>query len=256
MSKNGLGGEIMNKKITTRNKYRNTKSWNPFVGCSFGCIYCKPSFQNLIAWIGRMRRCIFCQKYIPHGHLERLTRIPREKAIFVCEDGDLSFATDEFVRQILEAMNQDQREDRLWFLQSKNPKCFQKYLEMLPENTYLLTTLETNRGDGYGEISKAPKPSQRYNDFLNLNWDKKLITIEPVLDFDLDAFVDWIVNIKPKAVFIGYNSYPNTVPLLEPYRKKTWQLIHTLEGKGIKVFKKEMRDKRVTKKAYRDFAEN
>jgi len=43
-----------------------------------------------------------------------------------------------------------------------------KYIEFLPENTYLLTTLETNRDIGYGEISKAPKPSQRYNDFLGL----------------------------------------------------------------------------------------
>ena len=102
------------------------------------------------------------------------------------------------------------------------------------------------------KISKAPKPSKRYKDFLALKWDKKIVTIEPILDFDLETFLEWILSIKPKAVFIGYNSRPRAVELPEPEKKKTWQLIHSLEEKGIQVLKKEMRDRRVTKKAYRD----
>lgn len=57
---------------------------------------------------------------------------------------------------------QDKRKGRVWLIQSKTPSCFQKYLSFLPENTYLLTTLETNRDEGYEKISKAPKPSERY----------------------------------------------------------------------------------------------
>jgi hypothetical protein len=162
---------------------------------------------------------------------------------------------DMLLEACMHAMNQDETKDRIWFMQSKNPKCLEKYIEFLPENTYLLTTLETNRDIGYGEISKAPKPSQRYNDFLGLEWNKKMVTVEPILDFDLDTFVDWIVSISPKAVFIGYNSHPNKVPLPEPEKKKTWQLIHILEECRIQVLKKEMRDKRVRKRAHRDFEE-
>jgi hypothetical protein len=233
--------------------YRDTKSWNPFVGCRFGCVYCKPSFQNLIAWIGRMRHCEPCKSYSPHEHPERLDRVPRDEAIFVCEDGDISFAEPRFMKSILETMRSDDREYRVWFLQSKNPRCLGQYVELLPENTYLLTTLETNRDEGYDTISKAPPPSERYKDFLSLKWNKKMVTVEPIMDFDLDTFSEWILSITPKAVFIGYNSHPKKVPLPEPEKKKTWQLIHTLEKNGILVLKKEMRDKRARKKAYRDF---
>lgn len=239
--------------MRTERVYRDTKSWNPFVGCRFGCVYCKPSFQNLIAWLGRMHHCEDCKSYSPHEHPERLTRIPREKAIFVCEDGDISFAEPRFVRSILQAMRSDDREGRVWFLQSKNPRCLGEYVELLPENTYLLTTLETNKDEGYGKISKAPPPTERYKDFLSLKWNRKMATVEPIMDFDLDTFSKWILSIAPKAVFIGYNSHPKKTPLPEPEKKKTWQLIHTLEKNGIRVLKKEMRDKRVSKKAYRDF---
>jgi hypothetical protein len=239
--------------IDRKKEYKSTKSWNPFVGCSFDCIYCKPSFKDLLAWIGSMRHCENCQNYSPHEHPERLDRIPKDKAIFVCEDGDISFATPQFMQSVFEAMRQDTIADRKWFLQSKNPKCFRKYLKLLPDNTYLVTTLETNRDQDYDKFSKAPQPSQRCEDFLELQWDKKLITIEPIMDFDLDIFVQWIMSIKPKAVFIGYNSKPKEVSLPEPPKGKTLELIQTLEEAGIQVLRKEMRDGSVAKKAYRDF---
>jgi hypothetical protein len=52
---------------------------------------------------------------------------------------------------------------------------------------------------------------------------------------------------------VGYNSHPKIVSLKEPEKKKTWQLTHGLENHSIRILKKEMRDKRVRKKAYRDF---
>jgi len=156
-------------------KYRTTRSWNPFVGCGFNCIYCKPSFQDLIAWLGRMHGCELCQQYSPHEHPERLKRIPSDRAIFVCEDGDIAFADPKVMDKIFAAMRKDKKKNRVWFVQSKDPVCLGKYLELLPENTYLLTTLETNRDEGYGKISRAPKPSVRYNDFLGLKWEKKMV---------------------------------------------------------------------------------
>jgi hypothetical protein len=239
-----------------RNKetvYKDTRSWNPFVGCNFGCTYCKPSFQKLIAWVGRRHHCEACQSYSPHEHPERLGRLPRDRTIFVCGDGDISFADPRFMKKVFQQMRLDCRKDRTWFVQSKNPRCFEKYLRSLPKNTYLAATLETNRDDEYDQISQAPKPSERYEAFLKLKWDKKIVTVEPILDFDPDIFIRQIVSLRPRAVFIGYNSRPERVQLPEPDKRKTWQLIHSLDAKGIKVLKKEMRDKRVLKKAYRDF---
>jgi hypothetical protein len=147
-------------------------------------------------------------------------------------------------------MRKDKREDRIWFLQSKNPSCLKRYLHLIPKNSYLATTLETNRDKGYNKTSKAPTPSRRYEDFLALRWNKKIVTIEPIMDFDLSPFVQWIRNINPRAVFVGYNSHPKSVPLPEPSVDKTLDLICNFKRSGIQVLLKEMR-----KMAYRDFEE-
>jgi hypothetical protein len=160
--------------------YRDTKSWNPFVGCNFDCTYCKPSFQKLIAWLGRMHHCVPCQNYAPHEHPERLSRLYSDKTIFACEDGDISFADPAFMAKVFDVMRSDTK-NRNWLLQSKNPECFEQYLSQLPENTYLITTLETNRDGLCRQISKAPLPSKRQKEFVNLHWKNKFVTVEPIM---------------------------------------------------------------------------
>ena len=144
-------------------------------------------------------------------------------------------------------MKQDEKQGRIWFIQSKDPKYFEQFLPYLPKNTILLTTLETNRDGFCAAIGKAPPPSYRYEAFKNLKYPRKIVTIEPIMDFDLDIFTDWIININPEAVFIGYNSYPKQVHLTEPSMEKTLDLIVALKNKGIRVLAKELR-----KMAYRD----
>jgi hypothetical protein len=234
-------------------KNKDTKSWNPFVGCGFDCEYCKPSFQKLIAWLGRMHHCTKCQGYEPHEHPERLARLYPDKTIFACEDGDISFAKPEFMAKVFDVMRSDTK-NRNWLLQSKNPKCFGQYLNQLPQNTYLVTTFETNRNTTK-EISKAPLTSKRHADFKALKWDKKFVTVEPVMDFDLEPFAEMILSVKPKCVFIGYNSKPDKVKLPEPSKEKTLELIKRLESKGVKVLTKNMRDANITHYQYKDYFE-
>lgn len=237
-----------------------TRSWNPFVGCLFKCVYCKPSFQDKVAIYGRKNGCSGCLYYTPHCHENRLNHIPSEKTIAVCLTGDVSFCPEPYMLSILEKLRADNREGRVFLIQSKNPVTFEKYLRYLPANAFLLTTLETNRD--YPNISKAPSPSKRYKDFQNLNWknvlvgtENKIVNIEPIMDFDMDIFTSWITEIKPIVTFIGYNSRPYVVHLPEPSIEKTFQLAKALEEKGIRVMFEEMRG-HAEKQDYKDFFED
>lgn len=152
------------------------------------------------------------------------------------------------MQKVFQAMREDTKRGRIWLVQSKNPSCLKRYLKLLPDNTYLLTTLETNIDKDYDKVSKAPEPSKRYRDFLNLKWDKKIVTVEPVMDFDLDLFAKWIKNISPSVVFIGYNSHQKSVPIPEPTWEKTLSLMCSLRSVGIEVL-----PKLIPKVAYKDF---
>ena len=222
-----------------RNMYKETKTWNPFKGCYYNCIYCKVSFQKICRIYNK---CQLCKDYIPHFHYERLTKIPNSRIVFVCGNGDIMFATPIMIYQIIEAIKKYGKLNQIFYLQTKNPKCLEPYLHLLPNNVIILTTLETNRDEGYNRISKAPLPTKRYKDFLELDYSRKVVTIEPIMDFDIDIFTEWIKNIKPEYVWIGYNSRPKEVQLPEPSKEKVEQFISLLEKEGIKVKRKEMRE--------------
>jgi hypothetical protein len=112
---------------------------------------------------------------------------------------------------------------------------------MLPRNVVLVTTLETNRDAGYAAIAKAPLPSKRYKQFLDLKYPHKIITAEPLLDFDVAEFAGWITKIKPEKVWLGYNSRECQVSLPEPAHKKIVELSGILLKKGIDVVGKDLR---------------
>jgi len=114
-----------------------------------------------------------------------------------------------------------------------------------PENAILLTTLETNRDRGYGEISGAISPTERFYQFLQLDYPRKVLTVEPICDFDMEPFVDMISLLNFQGaleyVWIGFNSKPEEVQLPEPSEEKVQRLIRRLEHKGIEVRGKELR---------------
>ena len=213
--------------------YEQTKTWNLSLGCNYGCIYCVPSFQETIRNFEKLRggKCEGCLTYAPHEHPERLRKIPSKPIVFVNGNGDISFARPEFVRQTILAIKNHLKRcpKKVFYFQSKNPICLKQYLgdlEPIRDSVVFLTTLETNRDDGYERISKAPVPSTRFRDYLGLPWKRKIPTIEPVMKFDLDLFVTWIKEIGPEAVYLGYNSRPSRVFLPEPTRtefRELWQ---------------------------------
>jgi len=228
------------KKTAGSKMYAGTKTWNPFKGCEFDCTYCGPTFK---AQAKRQKHnCSECYNYVPHYHPERLKMIPNSPTVFVCGNADIKFCDTDYLKQIIEAVSKRKHREKTFYLQSKEPACLEPVLDLLPENVVLVTTLETNRDKGYDLVSKAPAPSVRYEQFLNLDYPRKVITAEPIMDFDLNVFARWIIKINPEYLWLGLNSHEKTVRLPEPSPEKLYKLAEILLASGIKVRGKSLRD--------------
>jgi hypothetical protein len=219
----------------------NTKAWNPFKGCRFDCVYCEYGFRLALKVLNN--RCMDCYNYVPHYHLKRLKTIPCEEGILVCGDADISFCEPEVVEQIIGAIKRhnDRRPDKTYFFQSKRPECFEPFLSQFPRNVVLATTLETNRDKGYNTISKAPVPSRRYEQFKKLAYDRKAVSIEPIMDFDVGPLVSWIRAIKPEHIWIGFNIRSQRVQIPEPSEDKVLEFMEMLNAGGIRIRKRDLR---------------
>lgn len=216
-------------------KIRDTKGWNPFVGCKFDCSYCQDSYKKLLKWNGRLLGCDKCVAYEPHTHPERLDRLPSDRVIFVLSNGDISFCDPVFVDKIVDVMKNDKKEGRVFLLQSKDPICFTRILPGLPSNVVLMTTIESNRY--YLEVSKAPPPSPRFRDFLHLAWNRKAVVMEPILKFDLDIVLQWVTQLKPEVIFIGFES-KRRCSLQEPSSPEVEELHRELRNLGFRTYNK------------------
>jgi len=180
--------------------------WNVGVGCFFRCKYCVLSFQ---AQMKRQKHnCIKCYNYEPHFHPERLDRkLPKtsgDEFIWAFSSADISFMKKKWVNQVIEKIRENP--EKTFFFQTKNPKCFEKY--SFPNNLLLGITLETNKEDYYkkARISKAPLPHKRVKDFISIDHPHKCITIEPILQFDLDMMLKYCLQIHPERIYMGYDS--------------------------------------------------
>lgn len=218
--------------------YKDSKrQWNVAVGCTYGCVYCVPSFQRqmkrmkpIIDKNGKKRGCQDCYDYIPHFHEDRITKeyckkhfkkTKEDEFIWVCSSGDISFTSIKNLFKIFHRI--EEYPDRTFFFQTKNPKFFQHY--NFPKNVILGITLETNRF--YPTVSKAPKPEVRYKDFLEIEHPRKIVTIEPIMQFDLYPFTLMIKDIRPERVYVGYDT--RKCGLIEPSLTATRRLVEYLE---------------------------
>lgn len=147
----------------------------------------------------------------------------KDNYIFVGSSCDM-FAEkvpDEWIRKVLEHCR---KFDNTYLFQTKNPERIWEFSNSLPIKTILATTVETNRDY---EISKAPPVGKRLKWLMHFNcmYDT-MITIEPIMDFDLNEFVDLIRDASPKWVNIGADSKNHHLP--EPPKEKIEALITEL----------------------------
>jgi len=85
----------------------------------------------------------------------------------------------------------------------------------------LCTTLESNRW--YPEVmGESPAPEDRAYEFSMIPYKRKYITIEPIMDFDMEEFVMMISECRPIQVNIGADSGKNGLP--EPSAEKVMEL--------------------------------
>ena len=59
-------------------------------------------------------------------------------------------------------------------------------------------------------------------------YHNKMVSIEPIMDFDMEIFVNWLKEIAPVVVHVGYANYNQYIP--EPTLEKTADLIKELSS--------------------------
>lgn len=197
-----------------------TKTWNPVIGCLHECSYC---------WAKRLvsTRLRDSEKYkdgfAPKLAEKELGKKFHNQFVFVSDMGDLfgDWVPSEWIIRVLDAIRKSP--SSMFLFLTKNPKKYGEFVTIFPKNIVLGVTLESNREY---QVTKAPSAMERYKSMKNLNFDYKLVCIEPIMDFDLEIFLQWIRDIKPSMVYVGYDNYSNK--LSEPSKIKTEQFINKL----------------------------
>jgi len=215
-----------------------SRTWNPVTGCLHGCKYC---WARRLAETKLRNSPRYRGGFIPRiNEKEFNVKFSEGDFIFVSDMGDLfgSFIPREWILRVLAYIRKFP--ETYFLLLTKNPGRYTEFIEEFPENVILGMTIETNKDNLYleHEISGAPAPSARYESFRKLDWNKKFISIEPILDFDPEVFWKWIDEIRPIMTYIGYDNYNNRLP--EPPLSKTLKLIEKLREITL-VIKKNIR---------------
>jgi len=206
------------------NKRKPIKRWNPGRGCTHRCYGGR-------CWASLFSKRLKFDFSKPELIESRLNQRFGNTVVFVWSLGDMfcSGVPDEWIRRVIEAMKLSPR--ATFFLETKNPVRYLHFPELFElGNVILSTTIETNRDY---RVSLAPSVRERYDAMMGIRrkWmfsnPRIHISIEPILDFDLDVLVGWMRRIEPWMVSVGYDNYNAKLP--EPPLEKTLALIERLE---------------------------
>jgi DNA repair photolyase len=196
------------------------RTWNPIVGCLHHCSYCwaKRLVETKLKDTRRYK-----DGFKPELFEHELEKRFRNKFVFVTDMGDLfgNWVPSEWIIKVIDAIKKSP--SSLFLFMTKNPKRYNEFLSLYPDNVVLGATIESNREYN---VSNTPKAAERYQALRDLKFNNKMVSVEPIMDFDLETFVQWISDIKPILIHVGYDNYSNN--LVEPPLSKTKQLIDNL----------------------------
>ena len=173
--------------------------------------------------------CSYC--YMKRWGKQKPVRLDETEFNIDTEDGNFIFVGSscdmfaegipkDWIKQTLDHCKQSTNQ---YLFQTKNPARVNE--KDLPENSVVCTTIETNRW--YPDImNNSPHPIDRAESMAELNINT-YVTIEPIMDFDLQELVEMIHLFDPVQVNIGADSQNKKLP--EPDYNKISALITKLE---------------------------
>ena len=217
----------MSLKVSRGNMYPWVTHTHAALGgqCPHECSYCyvtNPRFGRPKKYQGPLR-LIESEMGVDFGH---------GRTIFIenCNDLFAREVPDGFIQRVM--AHCIKYPDNIYVFQTKNPIRYRE-VKNWPPMKILGATIETNRiTPGIGH---APTPFVRFLGMVDLE-TSKFVTIEPILDFDVDILSRWIVNINPSFVNIGADSKGHGLP--EPSIKKVDKLINIITSAGIEIREK------------------
>ena len=174
--------------------------------------------------------CEYCyMKVFPQGELhldekEFKTDLGKGNFIFVGSSCDMfaEVISKEWIIRILDYCKKFP--ENTYLFQTKNPLRFTDLRnELISMNCILGTTIETNR-EGFSY--NAPTIQERIRG-MEIKGFRKMITIEPIIDFDVTTLVSLIERTNPEFVNIGADSKNHNLP--EPSAFKIETLIKELK---------------------------
>lgn len=219
-----------------------TATWNPLAGqCSHECSYCY--VNNL-----KKRNKVINEKYSGELrlHTPAFKPLGKNKKYFVCSMNDMfqDKCSSDMIKSILEYCTMYPANK--YFFQTKNTQRAYDYIDQLPTDSVICTTLETNRKKLINKNTKAPEIFERciYLSYIGNQGIKTELTIEPIMDFDLFDLKYYIAAANPYIINIGADSKNNNLP--EPRIEKVEKLISELKYiNNVKVvLKKNLNRKR------------
>ena len=189
-----------------------THTWNPIRGkCPHDCSYCYMKRFK----VGKLRL----------AEEELKTDLGEGNVIFVGSSTDMwaGEVPPKWTRDVMEHCKK--YPNNTYLFQSKNPIRLDTHNpDFFPPKTIIGTTIETNRPTA----TFAPQTPDRYLWMEHITYSRRtMISIEPIMDFDLDVMVEWMKKIKPEFVSIGADSQNHNLP--EPSPEKVDALITELK---------------------------
>ena len=193
-----------------------THTWNTVKGeCYHDCSYC-----YVKRW-GKLNPVRFDEK-------ELKTDLGGGNFIFVGSSCDM-FAKDIPEEWILKTLKHMESFDNKYLLQTKNPERVLDFIGdvVISDKCTICTTIESDVF--YPDImGRSPRPMDRSIAMGELSEViKTYVTIEPIMDFNLEHMVRMIRRCNPEQVNIGADSGNNHLP--EPPKEKLLALIDELK---------------------------
>jgi len=157
-------------------------------------------------------------------------RIFGNSGIFISPYNDIMTVPDGDIKQILGVCNANA--DTQFIFQTKRVEGYFNYLDIIPDGSWLGTTIETDDVVMYNElkISKAPNTPNRIHNLVRLKEKHRkqyrfFVTIEPIMQFS-PRLLFWMNELEPDLIFIGANT--SKVKLNEPSDTSVINLIYSL----------------------------